>query len=60
MTRGVESHSQKAPGTAGFVKPVMLRSGVAKVMMPEMLVAMVLGMGSGSALTPKGGLQYVV
>ena len=59
-TRGVESRSQKTPGTAGFVKPVMLESGAAKVMMPEMLVAMILGMGSGSALTPKGGLQELI
>ena len=42
------------------MKPVMLESGAAKVMMPEMLVAMIIGMGSGSALTPKGGLQELI
>ena len=50
---------QKQPGEEGFLTPSLLAdgSGRAKVLYPEMLIGMLLEMGSGSKKTPKGGLK---
>lgn len=61
MGRRVDSRVlQKEPGDPGFVQPVRLPGGEAKVMLPEMLVGMLLEMGAGSASTPKGGLKELL
>ena len=57
--RGGLLHAFARGGEDGFVKPVRLADGKAKVFMPEMLVGMLLEMGAGSRRTPKGGLKGV-
>jgi hypothetical protein len=56
---GCRACSQIEPGCSGFIEPTK-RDGVARVMLPEMLVGCVLEMVTGSSLTPKGGLGKLV
>ena len=48
--------AQKVAGDHGFVLPLMLEKGRAKVIRPEILAGMVLEMGTGAKSAPKGGL----
>ena len=52
--------AQKVAGDHGFVLPLMLEKGRAKVIRPEILAGMVLEMGTGAKSAPKGGLQELI
>ena len=52
--------AQKAPGDPGFVLPVMLEKGGAKVLRAEVLAGMLLEMGTGAKSAPKGGLTRLI
>ena len=60
MLCAVRDAAQKQPGTDGFIVPVQDEQDEPITIDPEILIAMILEMGTGSPKTPKGGLKGLV